>query len=527
MKKYIAIIILLIAFTAYAFPPTPPAPNNITGNAATATALASNPTDCGANAVATAIDASGNLTCSQSIGTLATQNADNATITGGNVTGLTNLGAANLTVTSDTTLGTTNIGSTTAGKNLTVNATLGNEMAPALEAANWTATDGWSAGTGTLVKVAGTGAGTATPSGTFTVTAGVTYKVVMVVSAAANSPTYTLGGTLGTTITATTITDYVTAATTGKIIFSGAAGATCTITSLTVKALTDATGDATINGNIFANNQIFGNPQAFNLSSGVYPAYAFKSHRQTGFDVYDRTATSPIGFYSNGALIGWMNASYWLMNATYLSFNLQTSLYSDTNNTLALRASTAQQTMRVYNTYTSGTDYERMALTGLTGVSVNVKAETASNGADNLSVLLNPTGTGGAGVQSSTAGTGGGFVIKVAEAASASLSGASGSIAVNVPSGKRIVGVQLRVDTAITADTGVSWSAAYVNTPTTAICSGQAFTKNTKYSATHPAYEFTTDTVTITITPNAGTFTAGVIRAVVYYEDQVTLTDAS
>ena len=34
------------------------------------------------------------------LGTLATQNADNAAITGGNVTGLTNLGAANLTVTS-------------------------------------------------------------------------------------------------------------------------------------------------------------------------------------------------------------------------------------------------------------------------------------------------------------------------------------------------------------------------------------------------------------------------------------------
>lgn len=37
---------------------------SINGNAATATALASNPTDCGSNVYATAIDASGNLTCS-------------------------------------------------------------------------------------------------------------------------------------------------------------------------------------------------------------------------------------------------------------------------------------------------------------------------------------------------------------------------------------------------------------------------------------------------------------------------------
>ena len=34
------------------------------GNASTATALATNPTDCGAGTKATAIDASGNLTCS-------------------------------------------------------------------------------------------------------------------------------------------------------------------------------------------------------------------------------------------------------------------------------------------------------------------------------------------------------------------------------------------------------------------------------------------------------------------------------
>ena len=36
---------------------------NTTGNAATATSLAANPTDCAANTVATAIDATGNLTC--------------------------------------------------------------------------------------------------------------------------------------------------------------------------------------------------------------------------------------------------------------------------------------------------------------------------------------------------------------------------------------------------------------------------------------------------------------------------------
>jgi hypothetical protein len=113
-------------------------------------------------------------------------------------------------------------------------------------------------------------------------------------------------------------------------------------------------------------------------------------------------------------------------------------------------------------------------------------------------------------------GTTGGYSRLAAEA-TATLSGASTSILVNVPSGSRILGVQLRVDTLITSAVGVSWAAAFVNVPTTAITSGQAFTKNTKFSKV-TADEISTDVVTIAITPNAGTFTAGVIRAIVYYE---------
>lgn len=115
--------------------------------------------------------------------------------------------------------------------------------------------------------------------------------------------------------------------------------------------------------------------------------------------------------------------------------------------------------------------------------------------------------------------SGGGLTRQLAEAVSAALSGATGSIAVNVPSGARILGVQLRVDTAITSDNATkTWAADYVNTPTTAITTGQVFDANTKFNAIHPAYEITTDTVTITITAAAGLFTAGVVRAIVYYE---------
>jgi len=115
--------------------------------------------------------------------------------------------------------------------------------------------------------------------------------------------------------------------------------------------------------------------------------------------------------------------------------------------------------------------------------------------------------------------SGGGFTRQLAEATSGALSGAIGSIAVNVPSGARILGVQLRVDTAITSDNATkTWAADYVNTPTTAITSGQVFDANTKFNAIHPAYEITTGTVTITITAAAGLFTGGVVRAICYYE---------
>lgn len=109
------------------------------------------------------------------------------------------------------------------------------EMAPTLEAANWTTTDGWSAGAGQLVKVAGTGTGTATPSGTFTITTSSTYKVTIICSAVSGTLTYTIGGVQGTTITTTTIVDYIKASTAGKIIFSGEAAVTATITFLSVQ----------------------------------------------------------------------------------------------------------------------------------------------------------------------------------------------------------------------------------------------------------------------------------------------------
>lgn len=126
-------------------------------------------------------------------------------------------------------------------------------------------------------------------------------------------------------------------------------------------------------------------------------------------------------------------------------------------------------------------------------------------------------GTNGNILQYPSATNAGGGISRSFVNATATLSGASTVITLNIPADARLALAQLRVDTAVTSDIGTSWSAAYSGGSTTAICAAQAFTKNTKANKMN-AGELTTTTTNITILPTAGTFTGGVIRAVVYYD---------
>lgn len=127
----------------------------------------------------------------------------------------------------------------------------------------------------------------------------------------------------------------------------------------------------------------------------------------------------------------------------------------------------------------------------------------------------------------------GGLTKTAVEVASASLSGATGVIAVNIPVGAKILGVQLRVDTLITSgDGGTTWSAVYSGgAAAQAIGSGLAFTKNTKLNkmfdpnANTPLV--TSSVGTITVAPNSGTFSVGIVRAIVYYEDFTAMGNAA
>ena len=286
------------------------------------------------------------------------------------------------------------IGSASAGKNLTVNATEGSEMSPALEGANWTCgtdgTGGWTANAGTLVKTTSAGTQTATPSGTFSVTAGRTYKVVIVCSAVSGTIYYTLGSSLdrGTTITATTITDYFVAGSTSKIVFYGGASDTCTITSVSVKELTPATGLITL-GSLNLYSQLL-----LPVSGGTYPAIAPRNTTACGIYFYNNNtvnfATQSVVHRFNGAAY----AIYSDSAALILGNNSDLYVLRDAAETLALRRTTNQQIFRIYNTYTNSSNYERLTLTGVAGASVNITAETAGTGGDNLDLVLTPAGTG-------------------------------------------------------------------------------------------------------------------------------------
>ena len=295
--------------------------------------------------------------------------------------------------TGDTFTGDVAIGTTTEGRNLSVVATEGEEMAPPLEGEYWTCetdgTGGWTADAGTLVKTTSDGTLTATPSGTFTVTGGKVYKVTMTVSAVSGWVFYHVGWAFGRSLTETTFTDYIIARETEKITFIGGATATCTITSLSVKELTDATGGATINGAVTVRGQTLAS-----YSSYYYPAYSFTGAPSTGLFWNPNDGFGAV--YLKKQVIAFSHTFFGVF-ADYIRLGevvTHVRLYDDDADILAIRNSTAQNTLRIYNTYTDSSNYERLSLTGVQGASVNITAESAGTGSANLDLVLTPKGDG-------------------------------------------------------------------------------------------------------------------------------------
>lgn len=283
------------------------------------------------------------------------------------------------------------LGSATAGLNQIINSTIGPELAPSFDPANWTATNGWSAdGAGTqLTKVTNAAVGTITPSGSgATPTAGVTYKIVITATATSGQISYYFGGTTGGTgypgsiITATTITDYLTAVNTSKLVISGAIGSTATITSVSIKALTSGTGDLTVSGNLRTNKVAYFNSGQFNptiyLNNTIYLQGGYGGNPSLLY--INAGVTAPSMYLTSGFIqLGASTAGSALLQK------------GSTNNTTEIRGgtSTDPQIFRVYNTYTSGTNYERLSIGQVSNV-ITFASEAAGAG-----VLRNFNFTGG------------------------------------------------------------------------------------------------------------------------------------
>ena len=287
-------------------------------------------------------------------------------------------------LTVDTTSSIVNIGSVTGGSCATINATEGPELAPALEAANWTCTDGWSAGAGQLVKIAGVGNGYATPSGAFPVVAGRIYKVVVTFSAN-NGVTSSFYSTIGNSAVhepmtlVTTYTDYTIATNTNKLVINGYPATVGIITAVSVKELAENTGVLTNYGKM----RIVG---LWSLTGGNL--INFSSQGACGIGA----AASNAGYMLT---VGGNMSATQTCYAQAFTYGGHSWLYMNEDYYVSsFRNSTSQSIVRIYNTYTNSSNYERMSLTGVSGASVNLTAESAGTGSANLNIILTPKGTG-------------------------------------------------------------------------------------------------------------------------------------
>jgi len=99
------------------------------------------------------------------------------------------------------------------------------------------------------------------------------------------------------------------------------------------------------------------------------------------------------------------------------------------------------------------------------------------------------------------------------------LVGSTTTILTNIPINSKIIGVELLVTTGITSDIGTSWTAAFIGGFTSDITSGNtSFALNTNVSKVYPD-QIINSVANILITCNTGTFTDGVIKSIVYYEE--------
>lgn len=139
-------------------------------------------------------------------------------------------------------------------------------------------------------------------------------------------------------------------------------------------------------------------------SSASAVAYGFSTGTPGNSGLYDYASQGTrIAFAANGVFTMLLDANPYLTLKSDLAIRWSSGapdgtgdvyLFRDAANTLAQRNGTTAQIARGYRTYTDASNYERWALQTGSGY-VEVAAETAGTGADDLDVRLTPSGTGG------------------------------------------------------------------------------------------------------------------------------------
>ncbi len=100
----------------------------------------------------------------------------------------------------------------------------------------------------------------------------------------------------------------------------------------------------------------------------------------------------------------------------------------------------------------------------------------------------------------------------------------SDTTTISIPTNSKLLAVSFTVNTAIVDDGGNdSWSAAFVTGSTQTLATAAAAAQNTKVDTWHPIYEISSGISEIRFTANGGSFTAGVIEIVAYFESLTSL----
>lgn len=125
------------------------------------------------------------------------------------------------------------------------------------------------------------------------------------------------------------------------------------------------------------------------------PSIGFVGASPASLGVFNAALTDYADLWTSSNYVkGVLSASDHLSLSSSHGTDGDTRLYRDTAYTLAQRNGANAQTLRVYGTYTDASNYERLALKTTAGSQVELAAETAGTGGDNLDVVLTPAGTG-------------------------------------------------------------------------------------------------------------------------------------